>query len=108
MTQRQYRHLVTAACFVVGTTLCLAVVVCLQVLNAERGRDREGFSYSPPSPADQKAAVASGRPVVEAIYRYRSEVGLWPCELADLVPRYLTTEAIQGWAYGWHANGYWT
>ncbi|MEX0717554.1 MAG: hypothetical protein WD066_13260 [Planctomycetaceae bacterium] len=52
-------------------------------------------------PKDEAARAA---PMVEAIYAYRRDVGLWPQSIEELVPRYLAADQVirePEWGYGW-------
>jgi tetratricopeptide (TPR) repeat protein len=58
--------------------------------------------------SDKPEEVAErGTPVVSAIYKYRSEKGLWPYSLADLSPDYLPAQRSAGWVYRWDEDGFW-
>jgi hypothetical protein len=70
------------------------------------GRDGVGWR-TPPSPEEDLAAARDGQPIVEAIYQYREDVGVWPRGLGDLVPTYLPEEP-QGWRHVWAQHGYWS
>jgi len=51
--------------------------------------------------ADLKRVAASGQPIVQAIYSYRTANGLWPQQLTDLVPAYLPTPPGSQWEFAW-------
>jgi tetratricopeptide (TPR) repeat protein len=40
-----------------------------------------------------------GNPIVESMYRYKNENGIWPQYLNDLVPKYLKTVPDKHWIY---------
>ncbi|WP_165224753.1 hypothetical protein [Aquisphaera insulae] len=48
--------------------------------------------------------IEKGRPLVQAVYAYRSDVGLYPERLEDLVPDYLAA-VPEGWQYRAPAEG---
>lgn len=48
-----------------------------------------------------RAIAQSGVPIVEAIYRYQLTKGLFPYQLKDLVPEYLSKNEIVDWEIGW-------
>ncbi len=51
------------------------------------------------SPPTYAALLAEGRPLIAAIYRFRTENNLWPEYLDDLVPRYLPKPPAPIWYY---------
>lgn len=58
---------------------------------------------------DDHFAVFKARntPIIEAIYTFKSNHGLWPCSLAELVPGLLKSQTIRGADYCWQTNS-WT
>lgn len=70
---------------VAGLT-AIALANCLMCLSAIRG-------------PDPLKLVQEGRPIVQAILRYKGEWGRYPARLADLVPKYLAS--VQGWEWGY-------
>jgi hypothetical protein len=54
-----------------------------------------------------KDVAARGKPIVDAIYQFKADCGLWPCSLRELIPDYLTSEQIRGWSYTWQPTNWW-
>ncbi len=52
--------------------------------------------------------VEEGKPIVAAIYLYRSKVGLWPHALDDLIPMYLKENQVGQWRFKWQPQGWWS
>jgi hypothetical protein len=48
--------------------------------------------------------MVQGKPVVEAVYRYRDETGLYPATLDELIPAYITAIPA-GWGYSPPSDG---
>lgn len=71
---------------------------------------KQDTDYSPPdATADYQRVVRDGSPVVAAIIRFKSEYGLWPQTLDQLVPEYLSSRTeLLGWRYYWSCTGQWT
>jgi hypothetical protein len=51
------------------------------------------------SRAEAQEGLKHGQPVVQAIFRFEADHGLWPDTLQDLVPNYLTAEEARLWRY---------
>jgi hypothetical protein len=50
------------------------------------------------TPARFARNIDQGKPIVEAVYRYRSAIGLYPDTLGDMIPAYLVT-LPKDWRY---------
>ncbi len=75
------------------------VFVCLLCLGCgshERDRLLPGENYSR---SEALIGVDLGKPIVDAIYRFESDTGLWPNDLAELVPGYLASVDTKLWRY---------
>jgi tetratricopeptide (TPR) repeat protein len=48
---------------------------------------------------DALAGVERGKPVVRAVLQFEADTGLWPQDLADLVPDYITADDVKTWRY---------
>ncbi len=67
-----------------------------------------GTAHAPRKTLEEYRAIArSGRPIVSAIYAYKYSNGLWPQRIEDLVPDYLSEEAVHHWQYAWLYWGKW-
>src|SRR5947209_1816971 len=93
--------------FFAFTTLALGVV-CWAAFCSQISR------LSPVIPQDAAASQAqavataqAGTSIVTAIYDFKNRSGLWPCNLAEMVPEYVTPESARGWQYSWHLAGWW-
>lgn len=58
-----------------------------------------GGRFTVPSDAECEAIATNGQPIVQAIYDYRSEHGLLPLELSDIVPTYLPKPPEPDWRF---------
>jgi tetratricopeptide (TPR) repeat protein len=61
----------------------------------------------PPTEAENRAAAESAKPILDAIYRFKHQNGLWPNDLDELVPEYVKKEQVAGWRYTTRQDGYW-
>src|SRR5262245_19885913 len=57
---------------------------------------------------DYRLVALEGSHLVESLYRYKTERGLWPLEKGDLIPGYLSPGELDGWIYEWAPDGSWT
>lgn len=71
--------------------------------NEKIGSSRPGFARQA-----GREDVEDGHEVIRAVYRYKHEVGLWPRDLDELVPGYLTLAQVEPWQYEWWPHGRWT
>ena len=62
----------------------------------------------PPTEAENRKTAESGKPILDAIFRFNHENGLWPNDLDELVPRYAKEDEVRAWRYHTRNNGYWT
>jgi hypothetical protein len=104
MAKRWY----TAAGFLLVASLSAAAVAFLL-----RGRAGEPFGKrwpadKPPTEAENRAIAESAKPILDAVYRFDHQNGLWPNDLDELVPKYVKEEQVAGWRYNTHHDGYWT
>jgi hypothetical protein len=49
----------------------------------------------------------SAKPVLDALYQYRHENGLWPTSLKELTPKYLGEPDVNRWNFSNDNDGYW-
>ena len=78
--------------------LKILVLVCVLAVSAFFGCNflfMGRFTF--PSEAEYEAIAKSGQPIAQAICDYRSEHGLLPLVLADIVPTYLPKAPQPGW-----------
>ena len=52
-----------------------------------------------PSERERRGAIKEGQPIVEAIYRYKNDKGLWPQYTEDFIPDYLEALPNDLWNY---------
>ena len=63
--------------------------------------------YSRNSSTYHAQLIDQGRPIVNAIYKYKEDNGNWPMNLSILVPAYLKSDpSLTGWYYWGHASGF--
>src|SRR5262245_6189707 len=84
-----------------------AVLVCIVWIWAGESAGKRWPAGKPPTEAENRAVAESARPVLDAIYSFKSRNGLWPSELDELVPEYVANERVAGWSYNTRQNGYW-
>jgi tetratricopeptide (TPR) repeat protein len=60
-----------------------------------------------PTKAENRATAKSAKPIVDAIYRFHHENGLWPNDFDELVPKYVKKKQVSRWSYTTRNNGYW-
>ena len=92
------------ACAIGAVCLAVAggVLVAVMAVRLRAQLDAQTLSKE-----EATAWAERGRPVVEAIYRYKHAQGLWPQRLDDLVPRFATAEQVEPWDYWWSHWGGW-
>jgi hypothetical protein len=69
--------------------------------------DKRWPADKPPTEAENRATAESAKPILDAIYRFNHQNGLWPNELDELIPKYVKKEQVTGWRYTTRQNGYW-
>jgi tetratricopeptide (TPR) repeat protein len=57
---------------------------------------------------ENRAVAERGKVLVTAVYRFKHECGLWPNDLAELVPEYLQAKQARGWLYKSWYDGRWS
>jgi tetratricopeptide (TPR) repeat protein len=62
----------------------------------------------PPTDAENRATAEAAKPLLDAIYRFNHQNGLWPNDLDELFPKYVKKEQVAGWRFNTRQNGYWT
>lgn len=80
------------------TRLCALAALCFCAGCASEAQTPllPGENYSR---KDALTGVEKGNPVVLAVLRFEADTGLWPHDLSELVPDYLTAEDIVPWRY---------
>ena len=98
---------VLSLCFIVALGATAAAL--LAAVSVQHGvRDASTPLQLEQPRRDKLLAIAEdGKPIVEAIYRFKDVRGLWPCCLADLMPAYLKVEQTRGWELEWRPSGWW-
>ncbi len=88
-----------------GVLAGVALLVAVLYAFAPRARSREVLT-----PAEAKKAATQlakeGEPLVQAIYKFRNEWGLWPISLDELPAPVLDKKAMPGWKYNWTGKGW--
>ncbi len=62
----------------------------------------------PPTKEENLAVAKRGTPIVNSVYQFKHENGLWPDSLAELAPKYVDDSKCLGWSFQSSHNGRWT
>jgi len=104
MNARRLVPSIILACGIAAVCLAVAGGVLVAVMVARFDAQLEAETLSKEAAA---AWAERGKPVVEAVYRYKHTQGLWPHRLDDLVPRFATAAQVEPWDYWWSHWGEW-
>jgi hypothetical protein len=89
--------------------LAVAAVGTIAYVEFHDASSRSTEAVSPPPKQidtfgrDQASVLNRGQMLLDAIYRFHAEIGLWPEKLADLHTNYLSQEYTDGWEYNLHS-----
>jgi tetratricopeptide (TPR) repeat protein len=93
-----------AAGILFTTTVTVVGLLCLMRL----WPGKRWPADKPPTDAENRAVAESAKPILDAVYSFKNQNGLWPSDLNELVPEYVKKELVAGWRYTTRDDGYWT